>query len=180
MNNTQEKPEDFENPTQNLVRLCAIFELLTCSLSKNTSVDFGGFSGSTPVGIKFMYNYARICQILRRFETSASIESIDYSGVSEHVKLTTWTEFRPIFHHLEAVKVKQLLNLDQASISDMLKLAENLCRSFSRFYRNSQVLVESLDHLKQGILCKIQLLTCLKEYFERFFECLDVSPIAYM
>lgn len=169
-----------DDSVSHLVKLCSTFELMSSLLIKNVSIDNKKLNG-LPSGIKIMYNYARMCNIVSLYEEK--VKSGFYSpanafAVSDQLQQTILKEFEPVLKFL--IQKPQNDLEPSLLISKMLNSADDVCRAFSKYYRTTQVLIDPIDHLMPAMYCRVEMIRCLKAYFEKLFLIIGVCAVSYM
>uniref|UniRef100_A0A915KPF1 DALR anticodon binding domain-containing protein n=1 Tax=Romanomermis culicivorax TaxID=13658 RepID=A0A915KPF1_ROMCU len=171
-----------------LTNCIAHFELLAISTQKDTNPSNmnENLEMKNKMGARFMYNYARICQILAEFNRRHRSEGFkiltDYDSLSDEVKSKVYDHFGTVINILiECTTCMSTLSIPK-SLPKIFSLMTKFCSEFSRYYRSNQILTEccDIDDLQPVMHCKIHILALMKRFLTLFFNFIDVLPLTSM
>lgn len=159
------------------------FEFLTKSVNKNlvlTDFSCDLDTNSSSEGVKVMYNYARICSIIRKFEKL--VERGRYPPLKSLLELNEENKSKILLSMGSLLEIFLFNEIDE----DFNKLP-NYCNtmikfttSFSKFYRRNQILTEPSPILVENLLVKMNILYFMQRCMINIFTLLSIIPIEEM
>ncbi|KAI6651624.1 DALR anticodon-binding domain-containing protein 3-like [Oopsacas minuta] len=130
-----------------------------------------------------LYNYARMTQILYRFQqlreegvygALPQVSHPDFNLLELPNEWSIFVKYILLFPDL----LKESSNiLQHNSISNICNFLVSLTQHFSTYYSKTKILTQSGAHLHPKVFARIQLISSLKRVMEICFRILEISPL---
>ena len=129
-----------------------------------------------------LYNYARITQILNKFQHLTAIGVYGHLPEVNNIDFTLlelpteWSLFVKYVLMFPDLLKEHSTTLQPNSISNICRFLISLSQDFSTYYSKTKILVQSGAHLYPKVYARIHLVTSLRRVMDVCFRVLEIKP----
>ncbi|KAK2165327.1 hypothetical protein LSH36_52g09055 [Paralvinella palmiformis] len=143
-------------------------------------------------GVFVMYNYARLSNLFRKFETAVhegfyqplpDVSTLDFSLLREEQEWELMFNYVLVYPSLVQNCIEMLRNNKSKAVIHTHKVCQflqDLSRALSSYYSHFHVLGEPHDHLLPVMYCRIYLLKSIQQVMHNALSLLSITPISLM
>ena len=167
-----------------LCELVTKFELLSHPSNQEVRLVVSNKVG-TDHSMFVLYNYARMTQIIKKFDNFAAIGTyppLPEVSKTDFTLLALDAEWHLIVNYV--LKVPLMLSenfnysptLQPNCISCICKFLISLSQDFSAYYSKSKILTQPVEHFYPKMFARVHLLIALRTVMDKCFQVLDIKP----
>eukprot|EP00794_Sanderia_malayensis_P006325 gene6325-7050_t len=185
--------DNWDQTIQSVSIACIKFDILSVPLRNKVEFKFDTDSNSSRESLFVLYNYSRLCTLLRNHEKEVTkgnykalptVNDVDFSNLKEEAEWRLFVKY--------VIQFPLLINSLGDSLSKTHKFHVNptvnkvcsfltsMARDLSSYYHQTKVLLDPRPHLFPLMNARIYLVIALKQVMLNAFELIGINPPTQM